>query len=75
MGARVKRAGNGAAAINWPEAVEPPFPVRGSGLGWVDWWDDPSLSTAWLRQAAAQREREQGEQIEQARAELMELAG
>jgi hypothetical protein len=30
------------------------WPIRGSGLGWQDRWDDPDLDTAVLRLVAEQ---------------------
>jgi hypothetical protein len=74
MGKRTTRPGATMPAINWPEAGEPAFPVRGWGLGWVDWWDDPELSTIVLRQTVARWKQERSRQIEQVRGGLNDAA-
>lgn len=70
----VKRARQERQAITWPLAIEPPLPVRGSGLGWVDWWDDAELSTAVLQRAAAERERDLAEAVGRVREQLRRMA-
>ena len=72
MGARTTQPGIKSGKIRWPDTGEAPRPVRGSGLGWVDWWDDASVSTAALR---AEGERLRAERVALIERERQAFAG